>query len=152
MNTIPPAVQRMIVEINRCARMSWLGDDALLTPEQVAIIKRVSLRSVANQRRDKCLPPAVRLGSLVRWRLQDLRERIRGIHVLLTEQVYSENIPQRPDTEPFTYEHMAMILNCSIRMVAKLRADRRLPTPFKHHPVLWRPSDIHRWVMSRCQY
>ena len=67
------------MELDRIASGSWLGEDALLTPEHFAIILTCSVRFVARLRKAGRLPPAVRLGKLVRWRLSDVRAWVRAM-------------------------------------------------------------------------
>jgi hypothetical protein len=151
MDDFPAEVKRMIVEMNRCARRSLLGEYALLTLEEVALITGHSLRYVAMQKRLRCLPPTIYLGHLVRIRLCDMRRRIQVMYQLPDGAMSNQDIPQIGDNERLTYAHLAVFLNCSVRMVAKLRKADRLPLPYRTYPTYWRPSDIRLWVTRRCR-
>jgi predicted DNA-binding transcriptional regulator AlpA len=70
--------QQAGVECGRIARASVLGEDALLSPEHLAIILGCSARMVSKLRKDRRLPKAVRLGVLVRWRLADVRAWVQA--------------------------------------------------------------------------
>lgn len=54
-----------------------LGDDLrLVTAKEVAAMLDISLRTIWRRLSDGTMPPPVRLGRLVRWRLADIRKWI----------------------------------------------------------------------------
>lgn len=55
-----------------------LGDETLLSAEELAVLFGVSCRHVAKMRSERRLPVAVRLRAVVRWRVGDLRDWIRA--------------------------------------------------------------------------
>ena len=76
-----PNFDRADEECNRIARGSILGDDALVTPEQFAVILACSVRKLAKLRKEERLPQAIRLAEtdgLVRWHLAVIRKWIRA--------------------------------------------------------------------------
>jgi predicted DNA-binding transcriptional regulator AlpA len=66
------------IEMSRAAQASPLGDDAIVPSERVALILGCSGREVSVLRKDGRLPPAVRIGRLLRWRLADIRQWVRS--------------------------------------------------------------------------
>ena len=149
---IPPQVQRIICEMDLCASMSLLGNDVLIWDEWVAVILATSSRTVGKRRHAYRLPKAIRLGRLVRWRLSDMRAWIKVKYDLPAEAMSIRDVPMRPiDGEPFTIEHLAIFLHCSVRTIRKLLKAGRLPRPYRSHPTLWRRANIRAWVLGGCR-
>jgi predicted DNA-binding transcriptional regulator AlpA len=63
-----------VAGIGREVNCPSLGEDDLLTSEQLALICRCSARHIANMRKRGALPRAVRCGALVRYRVRDVRQ------------------------------------------------------------------------------
>ena len=142
---------RMETEIRRISQMSLLGDDAILSPVQVAVVVRLSVRAVGMLRRTSKLPFEIRFGDLIRWRLSDIREWVWwGVppHQRLTPLTSPAGpVPPLGENAWLTIEHLALILGCSVRTVAKLREQCRLPpTEADGGSIGWRLGTIRRWV------
>ena len=147
---------RMETEIRRMSQMSLLGDDAVLSPVQVAIILRLSVRAVGMLRRAGKLPMEILFGDLVRWRLSDIREWVWGgipPHQRLAPLTsIAGPVPPLGEEAWLTIEHLALILGCSVRSIAELRKETRLPpTEADGGLIRWRLSSIRSWVRGACR-
>lgn len=58
-------------------RLSRLGDDVMVGAREVAALTDLALITV-QQRRTKLLPPPIHGSKPLRWRLGDLRAKMRG--------------------------------------------------------------------------
>jgi hypothetical protein len=153
--SLPPAqARRAEIEIRRIAQMSLLGDVALLCAAHVGVILDCSFRAVTLLQCRGRLPKPIQFGDLVRWRLQDIRDRVWA-GVPLDE--FPPRAPVRPEVPPLaddallSNEHFALILGCSVRTVEKLRKAGRLPPAVPGAIPLRCPLlEVRLWVMRGC--
>jgi predicted DNA-binding transcriptional regulator AlpA len=145
---------RIMMEMDRIAQMSPLGEQALLTPEHLAVILGCSVRGVAKLRRDGRLPPAVRIGVLVRWRLSVMRmwAQRKCDNYAPIETVQAANAFALRDDDLMSAEHFAIALGCSVRHLSNLRRRDRLPHAVRvGNSRRWRVGDVRLWVLAGCR-
>ena len=149
LDRLAAAWKRRTMEMNRVAAMSLLGEEAILTPEHVAVILGCSVRGVATLRRADRLPPAARIGSLIRWPLFKIRmwaQRECGDYSQI-DTIQPANAVALRDDALISPEEFAISLGCSVRHLSKLRqADKLPPVVPVGRSLRWRLGDVRTWV------
>jgi len=151
LNRLAAEMKRLTMEMNRIAQMSLLGEEAILTPEHMAVILGCSVRGVAKLRKAGRLPPPARIGVLVRWRLFVMRmwaQRKCDSYAPMGAVQPVIGVGLRDDAL-MSAEQFAITLGCSVRHLSKLRKGDQLPPPVRVGKTLrWRVGEVRGWVRN----